>query len=62
VTKAPRSGCSSEVGSEIGAEVGDEREDDDEDIAPDGEDVASLMVVEEKERKRNSRIEYKSES
>lgn len=53
VTKAPRSGCSSEVGSEIGAEVGDEREDDEEDIAPDGEDVASLMVV---EGKRNSRI------
>jgi hypothetical protein len=41
--------------------LGDEREDDDEDIAPDGEDVASLMIVEEKERKRNSRIQYKSE-
>ena len=52
MTKAPRSGCSSEVGSEIGAELGDEREDDDEDIAPDGEDVASLMVVEEKGKEK----------
>ena len=52
MTKAPRSGCSSEVGSEIGAELGDEREDDEEDIRPDGEDVASLMVVERKKKKK----------